>query len=172
MGEYLKNKRCYLSGPIESDNDRCNWRDEPKRILTKEFGLDVFDPHSDPKQQKFPLLAEARKNKDYETMRNIAKDFVHKDLAVVDRSDFVIAYLPLGVPTTGTVHEIIVSSNNKKPTLLICPQGKEMIPYWYYGFIPHQVMFGSWEELYNHLREVNNGMYKDNYRWSFVYGLI
>ena len=167
----LKNKRAYLSGPIEHDIEE-NWRIEPTKVFREEFEIELFDPFSDPKQQWVPVLELARKNKDYELMFKIAKAFVRKDLCLVDRSDFIISYLPKGVPTTGTHHEIINSVNAKKSTLLICPQGKEHIPLWYYGFIPHETMFGSWEDLYAYLREVNEGKHKDNDRWSFVYGLV
>jgi nucleoside 2-deoxyribosyltransferase len=171
-GHVLEGVRCYLSGPIEHDATHTNWRTDPTKQLVEGFKINLFDPYSDPKQQWVPLLHEARANKDYNEIARIAADFVHKDLAIVDRCDFVIAYLPKGVPTTGTHHEIINSVNAKKPTLLVCPQGKENVPIWYYGFIPHEVMFGSWEELYTYLHEVNDGKHKDKRRWAFVYGLV
>lgn len=168
----LAGKRCYLSGPIENDASGHNWRTEPKRVLVDEFGIDMFDPFDDPKQIWVSPLNEARQKHDYEEMARIAKMFVRKDLCMVDRSDFIISYLPYKVATTGTHHEIINSVNAKKPTLLICPQGKNLIPAWYYGFIPHEVMFGSWDELYNYLRDVNAGKHKDNNRWHFIYGMV
>lgn len=168
----LENKRCYLSGPIENDSIEHNWRTEPKRVLNEEFKVKLFDPFEDPKQQWVPLLNSAKERRDYEEIARIAHGFVRKDLALVDRSDFVVAYLPKGVPTTGTHHEIIWSDNAKKPTLLVCPQGKEHCPLWYYGFIPHQFMFGSWEELYDYLRDVNVGKHRGVDEWAFVYGLV
>lgn len=172
MSSYLDGKRCYLSGPIQYDVSGLNWRTEPSQVLRQEFGIDLFDPFADPKQQWLPLLKDAQEKSDYETMTKIAKSFVRKDLSMVDRADFVIAYLPHKVPTTGTHHEIINSSNSKKPTILICPEGKNKIPLWYYGFIPHEVMFGSWEEVYKYLREINAGLHKENHRLAYIYGLI
>lgn len=169
---YLANKKLYLSGPIQYDATGHNWRTEPSKVLREEFHIDLFDPFEDPKQQWVPHLREAQANKDFDKMAEIARQFVRKDLCMVDRSDFVISYLPEKVPTTGTHHEIINSANAKKPTLLICPQGKEKIPLWYYGFIPHEVMFGAWEELYQYLRDVNAGKHMHNNRWAYVYGLI
>jgi len=168
----LEGTRCYLSGPIENDSAGHNWRVEPSRVLRERFKINLFDPFDDPKQQWMPILNEARDKCDYETMRKIAKSFVRKDLAMVDRADFVIAYLPYRVPTTGTHHVIIFSSNAKKPTLLVCPQGKQYAPLWYYGFIPHQVIFGSWDELYGYLEEVNQRLHTENDRWWFVYGMV
>ena len=168
----LKGKRCYLSGAIQYDDAGHNWRSAPKKVLVEEFGIDLFDPFADPKQQWVPLLNDAQKNRDFATMERISKQFVRKDLCMVDRSDFLISYLPHKVPTTGTHHEIINSFNAKKPTLLVCPQGKEFIPLWYYGFIPHEVMFGSWDELYAYLREVDGAKHTHNNRWAYVYGII
>jgi nucleoside 2-deoxyribosyltransferase len=167
----LFGRTCYLSGPIELATDT-NWRPGPKKELLDRFGLDVFDPFADPKQQWLGPLKEARENFDYDRMRFIAKKFVRKDLGTVDRSDMLIGYLPYRVPTTGTNHEIITSNDLKKPTLLICPEGKEKIPTWYYAFIRHEFMFGSWAALYDYLDEVAAGKHMDNDRWAFVYDLI
>ncbi len=168
---YLKDTRGYLSGAIEH-TDSLEWVENARKVLTKEFGINMFIPFTDPKQQWVPKLNKARDNKDFQQMADIARNFVRKDLCWVDRSDFLIAQLPYQVATTGTHHEIINSNNAKKPTLLVCPQGKHKVPLWYYGFIPHRFMFGSWEELYKYLREVDEGKHKDEYRWAYVYNLV
>lgn len=171
MTNYLKGKRMYLSGPIEFDSEKTNWREEPTQRL-QEMGVRVFDPYADPKQQKWQQLQTAREAKDFKTMRRVAKQFVRKDLNIVDRADFVVAYLPYKVPTTGTHHEIINSCNAKKPTLLVCPQGKEMVPIWYYGFVRPRYMFGSWNDLFAYLTAVDSGDHKKDWRWAFVYGRL
>lgn len=167
----LKGKRCYLSGPIENDT-HVDWRVEPRHVLQSIYKIELFDPFADPKQQFVPALKQARIDKDFETMARIAKAFVRKDLAMVDRADMTIAYVPHGVPTTGTHHEIINSNNAKKPTLLVCPQGKEFVPLWYYGFIPHEFMFGSWDELWGYLGGVAAGSQVGSDRWAYIYGLV
>lgn len=167
---YLRGKTCYLSGAIEYQRD-LSWRGPVITTLSQQFGLAVFDPHSDPKQQWFQPLVDAKQNRDWESVRQIAKSFVRKDLAMVDRADIVIAYLPKGIPTTGTHHEIINANNAKKPVLLV-GDGKENVSSWYYGFIPHEVIFDSFSHLYAYLQEVEDGKHKDNNRWSFVYGLV
>lgn len=168
----LADKRVYLSGPIQF-GDESNWRDKPKDILTQKFGLQIFDPFADPKQQWVPTLTEAQKNKDVETIVRIAKNFVRKDLSLVDRSDLLIAYLPYKIPTTGTHHEIINSNNAKKPTLLVTNLDNiTYIPLWYFGFIPPEFMFAGWDALFFYLTEVNDGKHKHNNRWSFIYGEI
>ncbi|RDJ35644.1 MAG: hypothetical protein DWQ19_12565 [Crenarchaeota archaeon] len=172
MGKYLSNKKVYLSGAIEYNSDGFNWRIEPKQQLESRFGLDVFDPFADPKQQWVPELNEAQKNKDLVKMKEIASKFVRKDLANVDESKFLIAHFIHGLPTTGTHHEVINANNAKKPTLLLCEKGAEFIPKWYFGFISLDYLFGSWEELYSYLQEVDDGKHMDDDRWSIVYDLI
>lgn len=168
----LKGVKAYLSGPIEHGEDAVDWRIGPKKLLKEEFKIDLFDPSEDPKQQWAEDLYTARLNCNYDEMARIAKQFVQKDLTVVNNSQLVISYLPYRVPTTGTHHEIIESSNNKKPTLLVCPQGKQFVPLWYYGFINHEQMFGSWDALYEYLRDVEAGKHTHNRRWHYLYKMI
>ena len=170
--KYLENKLCYLSGPIQYATGE-NWREYPNKILSEEFGIKVFDPSKDPKQQWVPALKEAQANKDYKTMARISKSFVRKDLGILDRSDFLIAYLPVNVATVCTCHEIINSNNSKKPTLLVTNADDiTKIPLWYFGFISLDFMFAGWESLFTYLREVNTGKHKNNDRWAFVYDLV
>ena len=168
----LEGKRAYLSGPIEHSENNTNWRVEPVNVLTQEFKIDLHDPFADPKQQWTTILKEAQGKKDYEEMRRIAKKFVRKDLQMVQQSLFLIAYVPRKVPTTGTVHEIVNSINQKTPTLLVADGCKDRISLWYYGIVPHECMFDNWEGLYDYLREVNDWKHTHNNRWDLVYGLV
>ncbi len=171
MEKYLAKKPVYISGPIEWDVGE-NWRISPKKTLIEEFNLDIFDPFEDPKQQFTPILKKAREEKKHELIVDIAKSFVRKDLAMVDRADMVIAYLPVGVQTTGTHHEIINSNNAKKPTLLVTNSDDiSSLPIWYFGFIPTECMFKNWEDCFEYLRQINRGEHKSNRRLAFIYGL-
>lgn len=172
MKNHLFGKRAYLSGPIQYDETGTNWRVEPTNILKNKFGIDVFDPFDDPKQQWVPILQKAQQEKDYETIKKIAKSFVRKDLAEVDHSHLLIAYLPYKVPTTGTCHEIINANDRKKPTFLICPEGKDKIPLWYFGFINTDFMFGSWIDLFEFLEQINDEKHTNNNRLLRIYNLV
>jgi nucleoside 2-deoxyribosyltransferase len=169
---HLNGKRAYLSGAIEFGEKSHNWRIDPINVMSTRFGINVFDPFSDPKQQWVDQLDIARSNKDYLKIRKIARNFVRKDLCMVDRSDFLVAYMPYKVPTTGTIHEIVVSNEAKKPTLIVCPQGKENAPIWLWGILPENYFFGCWDDLFNYLEEVTQGRHSQDDRWDFCCGLI
>jgi len=167
----LKNKHFYLSGPIEFNQG--DWREKPKSVLEKEFEINVFDPYADPKQQWKDEIDKAKNISDYEKIAKIAKSFFMKDMNMVQKCDALIACLPYKVPTIGTHHEIIKNFEFNKPTLLICPEGVKFLPIWYFGFIPLEYMFGSWESLFYYLKEINSGeKHLDDIRWDFIRGKI
>jgi len=166
---FLKGRTCYISGPLEFDHLCEDWRTPLKRVLRDEFGVNYFDPSLDPKQNKAALLRQLKTEGRWKELSKIAHEFVRADLSIVDRADFLIVCLPYRVPVFGTIHELIFSSNAKKPTLLVCSDGKDKIASWAFGFIREEFIFGSWEELYGYLRKVDRGDEKDNDRWYFVY---
>jgi nucleoside 2-deoxyribosyltransferase len=172
VAKYLFGKRAYLSGPIEMANHEHNWRTEPKKILSEKYGLNIFDPFDDPKQNRAGELYEARDAGNWDLVEEIAASFVAKDLSLVDRSDLLFANLPYKVSTCGTHHEIINANNCKKPVLLICEDGVEKIPLWYRGFIKKEHMFGSWVEVYNFLDKIELGEMKNHKRWRFICDMI
>ena len=92
---------------------------------------------------------------------------------MVDRCDFLVAYVPFGVKTVGTVHEIINSNNLKKPTLLVTDQNSiSSLPLWYFGLINKKYMFAGWLSLYNYLAEVNDGKHVDDDKWHLVCDIV
>jgi nucleoside 2-deoxyribosyltransferase len=169
--KHLSKSNFYLSGPIEFDPNT-NWRKPVIDYLKEKFEINVFDPFSDPKQQWVETINICKKEKNFDKLQEIAKKFVRKDLSMVDRCDALIAYLPYKVPTVGTHHEIINANNMKKPVMLVCPEGKENIPVWYYGCLNHNTFFNSWDELYYYLEAVDKGDLLTFNRWNFVYGII
>jgi hypothetical protein len=56
----------------------------------------------------------------------------------------------------------------KNPILVHCPQGKVNIPDWIWGMIPHQHVFGSWDDLKAYLVYVHTAPEVDHMkRWMF-----
>lgn len=171
----LVGKRVYLSGPIEFDISGINWRPEIKETLKSRFGLNIFDPFDDPKQSKTTELNTYKNAENFDKVAEIASDFVSKDLIEVDKADMVIANLPYGVPTVGTIHEIVNAVNRKIPTLVVCTKGKKYMSSWLFGVLKNKHQYylhGSWESLYNYLDEVNSKKHIEDRRWKYVYGVI
>lgn len=161
----FKHTTVYLSGPIEFNRE--NWRPPVRERLQSECGMTVMDPGSDPKQQWLPEIDKARMECAFGRMKRMAHDFFRRDLDMVNKSDLLVGYLPYAVPTVGTHHEIIESWRTLKPTLLVCPDGVGKIPVWYFGFIPLEHMFGSWEDMFGYLARVASGeLYDDT--WYLV----
>jgi len=169
----LKGAKMYLSLPIEHTNEGDNdWRPEVKHHLTESFGIDVFDPLADEKQKRATVLRAAMEKEDFDQVEEIATAFVKKDLGKIDRSDFLIAYNPKGVPTTGVPCEVHHAVQLKKPVMIVCPDGKRAASLWYWGYIRHEYIFGSWADLYEYLEEVDQFKHRDNHRWWFVYRMV
>lgn len=156
----LNGSKAYFSGPMEFSS--VDYRTQPSIELQKMFGIQVFDPALDPKQQWISEIKQAKSDKDYVRMKSIAENFVRKDLGILYQCDMTIAFLPYKMPTVGTHHEIIESWRAMKPTLLVCQEGIENIPVWYFGFIPIEHMFASWNDLYDYLARVESGDAYDN----------
>jgi hypothetical protein len=88
----LNGSKAYLSGPMEFSNG--DYRTQPAIELLKIFGIQVFDPALDPKEQWVPDIKQAKADKDYMRIKSIAERFFRKDLGMLYQCDMTIAFLP------------------------------------------------------------------------------
>ena len=96
------------------------------------------------------------------------RDIAAVDLRMVDIAHFVIMYTDIDVHMCGSYHEAFVAIQQKKPLLVVCKQGKEYMPNWMFGVMPHEHMFSSWLDLINYISNVNMGHETNDYnRWRF-----
>jgi hypothetical protein len=138
----LKGARVYLSGPMDFVASReleqkQGWRTRIGDVLRK-FGTIVFDPWNKPEARGLHdygrETAESTKAREAWTFedsaagaRNRAKvtghywETLHIDLRMVDTADFLIAYCPTNVYSVGTVHEIALARQERKPVLFVSP---------------------------------------------------
>ncbi len=170
----LNDSLTYLCGPIDNvPDDGIEWRRKVASQLKERYGMKVLDPTDKPfkshtvnyeeigdeKQSSINLRAEGRFPELAEKFRAI----VRADLRCVDLSDILICYMPKGVKMCGTIHEIIVSTNSKKPTLVVVEGGRREISHWFWGILPSEPheehrsgwIFDSWEALFDYLDEVD-----------------
>jgi nucleoside 2-deoxyribosyltransferase len=120
--------KVYLAGPMEKSLDCVSWRKEITEKLVS-FGMkkeNILDPSNKPKikgslslsdEQK--IIKELKEKNDWKELEIFMKKIMRADLKMVDQSDFIIANLSEQVLTVGTIHEIIVARNQKKPVFLI-----------------------------------------------------
>ena len=170
----LSGLRCYFAHPIENHKSD-DYIGEQKNTL-KTFLKSRGSVFIDPKNISFHGISELLDKDEiiqehgYEELRRQMKAIVRKDLRSVDVSDFVVGYLPKDIKTTGTIHEIIQSDNQKKPTLLVCPDGIDNLPAWFFGIIPIEYMFNSIENLIDYLNEIDKADIEEieDDRWQFI----
>lgn len=152
----LRDARVYLSGPMDFVASRAvekktGWRNRLGQFL-REMGVTVFDPWNKPEvrgMHEYGREGEGttdirrvwtykRGPEGAKDRAKIAESFwpaLHIDLRMVDTSDFVICYCPTNIYSVGTVHEIILARQQRKPVLFVSPY----------------VSFGALDELRKHL---------------------
>jgi hypothetical protein len=138
----LKSSRVYLSGPMDFVASRqtekeSGWRNRVGDFLRK-LGVTVLDPWFKPEVRGLHEFGREgidttniRDKWTYEQGRAGAEirarisgkfwETMHIDLRMVDTSDFTIAYCPTNVYSVGTVHEIVMCRQQRKPVLFISP---------------------------------------------------
>ena len=99
------------------------------------------------------------------------------DLRMVDIAHFLVMDLDVDVHMCGSYHEAFMAVFQKKPVLIKCEQGKNSLPNWLFGVIPHELIFSTWADLLAYLREIDSSETVDHLdRWRFfdfekVYGV-
>lgn len=172
----LKGLRAYLAGPIDNAaDDGVTWRIEMTKFL-EPLGITVFDPCKKPlAYAKYKEVEEEKKKMmqlketgRYFELTERMKDIVHVDLRMVDVSDFLIIYLDLDVGMFGTIHELLNSLAQRKPTLVVINGGRARAPNWLFGIMDYNFMFDSFEDLQIFLNQINDGTIGgDLSRWVF-----
>jgi hypothetical protein len=139
---YLDGARVYLSGPMDfvasrAEEKKNGWRTRVGRFL-RDMGCTVFDPWEKPEVRGLQEFGregvntdEIRKKWTFEDSRAGASqrsrltgkfwETLHIDLRMVDTADFTIAYCPTNIYSVGTVHEIALSRQQRKPVLFVSP---------------------------------------------------
>jgi nucleoside 2-deoxyribosyltransferase len=172
----LENLRCYLAGPIDhAEDDGVGWRKEITKWLI-ERNVVVLDPCDKPikntkyreiDEEKIKMMELKSTGRYYELTRRM-KEIVHMDLRMVDVADFVIVYLNPNITMFGTIHELINSLNQRKPTLVVIEGGKKHASNWLYGLMDYNFMFDTFDDVKSFLDQIDNETIEgDLSRWVF-----
>lgn len=173
----LAGSRAYLVGPMDRVKDNgVGWRRKITPML-QELDVKVLDPTNKPiKNHTLPGVAREEKkykkqykeHKDYDGLTNLMKIIRHVDLRMTDICDFVIAYLNMDAAMCGTWEEIFNVNRQKKPVLCIIDGGKDAMPDWLFGVLPHHHFFDSIEECMVYLKGINDGSIEMDKRWTLL----
>ena len=170
----LKNQRVYLAGAMDRVADRgVGWRALITPFL-QELGVTVFNPLNKPSDlgsededthKKKTILKSQGK---YDELSDVMKTIRAVDLRLVDISDFLVVNLDLNTHPCGTLEEIFLANRSKKPVIVRMEQGKDNVPDWLFGTLPHSMFFSTWEEVRGYLTHISNG-HEINHegRWRF-----
>tara|TARA_R100001132_G_C3269417_1_gene91687 strand:+ start:1798 stop:2316 length:519 start_codon:yes stop_codon:yes gene_type:complete len=157
------------------------WRQDITPQL-KDIGVGVLDPCDKPSNYATEdhntrqTIDSYKEEGDFDSISNIMKPICAVDLRMVDIAHFLVVNLDIDVHMCGSYHEMFVALGQKKPVLIRCVGGKEMLPNWMFGVLPHEMVFTNWFQLMDYLYHVNNDEVVEHYnRWRFfdfdkVYG--
>ena len=173
----LKNSFCYLSGPMERTNDNGeSWRNWITPFLTR-IGVIVLDPCKKPKitlgncadesKEAWEKLKILKSKGDFDELSSHMRTIRNTDLRLTDKSDFFIVYWDKRLHPVGTVNEIAIAVQQKKPVLMMCEEGVKDLQNWFFGAIPKELFFDSWLELKKYLVHVDEDENVDHLgRWQ------
>jgi len=172
----LKGQLCYLSGPMDRTDwtAATEWRNNLKPLLL-DLKVGILDPcdkacafgeENEQTKQKVDLLKNEGR---YNQARELMKPICAIDLRMVDIAHFLILYVDIDIHMTGSYNEAFLAISQKKPVLTMCKQGKNNLPNWLFGVMPHEMMFSNWEDLQDYLNFINTSEKVDHMnRWRFL----
>lgn len=174
MRHRLLGMRVYLCGAMDRVMDGgVTWRQEITPKLNKR-GVIVFDPACKPmkggkgdesdRDQRRGWVAD----KMWGLLGRFMKSVRGMDLRMVNITDFTIIRIDPDIHMCGSYEEMAIANHEKKPILVWTVGGKERTPWWVFGQIPHEHIFGSEEELLAYLDHVDKDKKVKRYkRWYF-----
>lgn len=172
----LYGTRVYLAGNLEytTENHARGWRD----YLAEELGqlgiktLDptmvVFEGQPHETEEVRERLKTSRDEGRFDEVVDYMVPVVQKDLRQIDLSDFVIFNISINKPTFGTIHELVIAIQQKKP-VFICVGDKKKTPLWLLGIVPHRYFYDSVSEIFEKIQKINSGEEGiDSDRWRLL----
>lgn len=164
----LKNHLVYLSGPMDRTNASIKWREDITPFL-KEKGCIVVNPCDKPvcllgevadESPEARLEAELLKqNGNYDAFIARYRPIRNVDLRFCDLASFLIVNFDMAGKPVGTINEIAIAVQQKKPVLIYCADGLRQLPNWIFGCVPKEFLFETWDDLKEYIRHVDEDEY-------------
>jgi len=146
MSVYEK-MRVYFSSPYEHDRAETSWKSTIENFMIRklDWRIQTIDPCSDLCDEA-NLIDEMKANEDWLGVYSFCANIVESDLAMLNRCEGMIAYLPCNARTFGTTHEIIYALANNIPVVMVMPEGIDKVPHWLWGILGPNRIFDNLEE--------------------------
>jgi nucleoside 2-deoxyribosyltransferase len=93
----------------------------------------------------------------YEEVVDWAKAIRRFDLNLVDRSDFIIAYIIPSTASWGTAEELSTAVSLRKPIFVVVEGGKSRTPLWLMGQLKHKYIYDSIEDALTMVKKIDDG---------------
>lgn len=170
----LSKTKCTVIGPMQYSNGR-GIRDYFKSELEK-LDITMFDHYNKPFdnreleecESKAAELKEWAETEQYDKIAEL-KPIRSFDLALIEKSDFIIFHFIPGIVTVGSWEEFFLANRSKRPIFFITEGGKKLTPYWVFWTIPHKYIYSSKEEVVEILNKINSGeKLIDESRWRLL----
>jgi hypothetical protein len=168
----LDKTKSYLIGYMEY-GDGSKWREMVAKELSP-LGVTCFDPYKKPFESQIKedpetqAYLKSQRESNLKEVHDHMKEVIAFDLAMVDRSDFIICVINPKIPTYGTTHEIVVANQAKKPIFVAIEGGIKEAPLWLTGLLKPSYFYNSVEEIIEKLKKINSNEIKvDSDRWRF-----
>lgn len=158
----LYRTKCYTVGPMEYAQG-IDWRELVERTLQPR-NITVFNPYKKPflndcdeSPDVRHRMREAMHSGEYEKVTEWARDIRRYDLNLVDRSDFIIAYIIPSTASWGTAEELSTAVAARKPIFTVIQDGIKHCPLWLMGQLKHKYMYNSVEDALAMITRIDNG---------------
>jgi hypothetical protein len=170
----LNKTKCTVIGPMQYANGR-NIRDFFKNELST-LNVTIFNHYNKPfdnqklneSEQVTCKLKEWAENEQYDKISNL-KSIRSFDLALIEKSDFIIFHFIPNIVTVGSWEEFFLANRSKRPIFFITEGGKKLTPFWVFWTIPHNYIYSSKEDVLNMLKKINSGEKEiDSDRWRLL----
>lgn len=139
------------------------------------MGITVFDHYNNPFEgslqenpETYAHIKSLIAKGDYDGVAAF-KSIRRHDLALIDRSDFIICHYVPGIQTCGTFEELFSALKQKKVVFFITEGGKQLTPIWMFWALPHRYIYDNKETVVSVLKKINSGeMVADSDRWRLL----
>ena len=96
------------------------------------------------------------------------RSVIQKDLRLIDISDFIIVNLEIDKPTFGTMHELVVATQQKKP-IFLSVNDKKRTPLWLIGLVKPKYIYSGIGDVIRKIKDIDSDTcHMDSDKWRLL----